>query len=275
MIHQEDIEFLQHYGVKGMKWGVRRDRYQLRAARKTKESSTKTKVAGANPLIIGYGATIVAMVLAQKGALYLDSGRKDAKKTGTKEFKQNSDLKKKMSSKQLQEKVVKQINPDYPGQGTKANCRRATMAYEMRRRGYDVQATKSDFASGQTHKGMRNAVGTDFGRMSWGEESFADRKTFSSYSPEKKAEVVFTALSKNPDGSRGELGLGWTMGGGHSMAWEIVNKKPVIFDTQNGKTYASVKDFAKFTPVMIEGAQTRLDNKTVNSEFIKRWVKDV
>src|SRR4029077_17292919 len=45
--------------------------------------------------------------------------------------------------------VVAPINPGYGDLGTKMNCRRATFAYEMRRRGYDVKATKSVKGTGQ------------------------------------------------------------------------------------------------------------------------------
>lgn len=34
---QEGKAFIEHYGVKGMKWGVRRDRSQLRSARRDRE----------------------------------------------------------------------------------------------------------------------------------------------------------------------------------------------------------------------------------------------
>lgn len=278
MLHEQkpplDEDLLKHYGVKGMRWGVRRSDEQLARARgeKVKSPSTSGRV-GVDPLTI-YGAGIAAFLVQRHVRLYLDSGRKDAKKTGEKEFKKNPELKKKMPVDELNEKVVKQINPGYPEPGTKMNCRRATMAYEMRRRGNDVKATKSKMASGQTPKGMEKAIGTKFEESMWGEKRVSDPKTFIKATPQKKADLIFESLSKSPNGSRGELGVSWMFGGGHSIAWEVVDNKPVVFDTQNGKVYKNSKELAKFTPVVLDAAQTRLDNKTIDDEFIKRWVTD-
>lgn len=285
MSDQEVEVFLEHFGVKGMRWGVRNERKIFSSTDMSKKisilknhRSTKVGSAEGGALLLLYGGMLLGTLASQKIPIYRDSGRKEARKTGKKEFKMNSDLAKKMSVSKLYNKVVAPINPNYGEPGTRMNCRRATMAYEMRRRGYDVKATKSNFASGQTIKGLKNAVGvgkTTKPESAWGEKQISDSKTLRASTPQKKAELVFSSLANNPNGSRGELGVGWTMGGGHSMAWEVVNRKPVIFDAQNGKIYDNVKYFAEFTPVVHTAAQTRLDNKPINKEFIKRWVTDV
>ncbi len=41
------------------------------------------------------------------------------------------------------------------------NCRRCTFAYEMRRRGYDVAATRTTNGRGQTAVGVYNALNTE------------------------------------------------------------------------------------------------------------------
>ncbi len=282
MIIDEDV-YLEHYGIKGQKWGVRNDgkMYSSGMSRKVsdikKHRSTKVGSAEDATLLAIYGGVVLAVVAVKQAKKYRDSGRKDAKRTGDKEFKKNPELAKKMSVAQLHNKVVTPINPGYGQKGTKMNCRRATMAYEMRRRGYDVKATKSEFASGQTIRGMKKVadVGKSAKRESlWGEKRISDRKTLSKSTSQKKAELIFDSLSNNPNGSRGELAVAWTMGGGHSMAWEVVNRKPVIFDTQNGRAYKNAKEFSEFTPVVYDAAQSRLDNKPINDKFIKRWVTD-
>lgn len=267
MIIDEEV-YLEHFGVKGMRWGVRKT---------TDTKSTKVGMTPDQVYLATYGAAIATLVLVQYGLKRADSGRKDAKKTGDKEFKQDPRLKAKMSVNQLQSKVVHQINPDFGAAGTKMNCRRATMAYEMRRRGYDVQATKSVFASGQGAKGLKSAVGIKTKHESpWGEKKVGDKpKDFGNASAIKKAEDVFASLSKYPEGARGEVGVGFVMGGGHSMAFEVVKGKPVIFDTQNGKVYPNPKAYAEFTPMVYSAAHTRLDDKPLDQEFLKRWVTDV
>lgn len=187
--------FLEHFGVKGMKWGVQKERKNLGIDMSKKTSilknhrSTKVGSSEGGALLLVYGGVILGALAAQKITIYKDSGRKDAKKTGKQEFKKNSDLTKKMSVSELYNKVVAPINPNYGESGTQMNCRRATMAYEMRRRGYDVKATKSNFASGQTIKGLKNAVGV--GRTTkmesiWGEKQISDPKTLRASTPQKK-----------------------------------------------------------------------------------------
>lgn len=274
MILDEKV-YLEHYGKKGMRWGVRNEQKPSGNGRK---SSGKVGFTSDQAAIAVYGSLMAAFILSQTTKMYRDSGRKDAKKSGKGEFKQNSALTGKMSVSELHTKVVSPINPGYGAPGTKMNCRRATFAYEMRRRGNDVKATKSKYASGQTDKGVKSAIGDKKQKFEspWGEKDISKSvKGFSRSSPQKKADTIFTALSTHPNGARGELGVAWSLGGGHSIAWEIVKNKPVIFDTQNGKTYNSAESFAKFTPIVSAAAHTRLDNKKIDPEFIKRWVTNV
>lgn len=313
--NQEKTEaFLAHYGVKGMKWGVRKqdttgsrqsmakrldeswfgrlskanvERYNRKVAKKKLAEAQKQlekqkgKAGGeVNPAVVMlglYGGLAVTAITTQSIMKYRDSGRRDAKQTGDREFKKDPSLAKKMPVSQLHAKVSKPINPGYGEPGTQMNCRRATYAYEMRRRGYDVKATKSKFASGQTIKGVKNASQIDKNakfESPWGEKNVSNPHLFMLSSPQKKADLVFDSLKTQPNGARGELAVSWLMGGGHSMSWEVVNKKPVIFDNQNGKMYDSPKAFSEFTPVTTTAAYTRLDNKPINNEFIKRWVTD-
>jgi hypothetical protein len=107
-------------------------------------------------------------------------------------------------------------------------------------------------------------------------DMFNDTSGKSIPTPREKilAKVIFNNLSTQPNGARGELGMGWTMGGGHSMAWEIIDGKPVIFDTQNGKLYSSPAEFEKTAKLIKKAGYTRLDNVDLNQEFLQRWLKD-
>jgi Papain fold toxin 1, glutamine deamidase len=320
VIITEDV-YLEHFGVKGMKWGIRRRPDQLTPSKSDtdvtkgvkkdyndlsdgdffkKYATTKgryakrvakfgdpyaravDKISGnageltpGEAMLAVYGGLFVAAILSQGVKQITDSGRRDAKKSKDIPLKKNTNLSKSKSLSQLHKDVVKPINSEYGAKGTKMNCRRATLAYEMRRRGYDVKATKSKYATGQTTKNLRrvSSISKDQKFQSiWGETQVAKPRDFAHMTPQKKAEAVFASLSKNPNGARGELGNSWFMGGGHSMAWEIVNNKPVIFDTQNGKMYKNASEYSAFTPAVLEVAHTRLDNKEIDEEFIKRWV---
>lgn len=355
-------EFLSHYGVKGMRWGIRKkeDRaeakldkrhakakkfdakakslqdkidaldensetssYKKRIIKMEKEELNKEKavnVKAAKDIRDGKltdrqkkaikGAAIVGGIVAV-GVTYsmLQSG--EGRRLMTKgamfvrgqdtlfPFKMKPKLMADMDVDGIMKDIVPQINPDYGGIGTKMNCRRCTMAYELRRRGYDVMATRTTNAHGQTLLGMETVLDPkapapitsgkiatglklkkrveanpeylmemmESGKL-WGNNPISDANTEAG---------IFKALRLQPNGSRGELGVKWAFGGGHSMAYEIVNGKVVIFDTQSGKAYKNVAELKRaFKDIggISEAGFTRLDDIPLNSDFLLRWVKN-
>lgn len=314
---------LCHYGVKGMKWGVRHDYEpvgrrrlgrQIQAGptqrsakggtsqqKSTKDQSQdqeqpkqKKKLTTGQKLAIA-GATVIAAYAAYK---FVDSGAArqaitkgqafiTGKKTG---FKTNTNLSKKMDAQALKDSVVKGVNPDYGKFGTKMNCRRCTMAYEMRRRGFDVAATRSNSSTGQSLEGLYNATHKSnqikggrvglFGDLLKGNSSSVSgfMKNQSIIEPDSNVgsygKKIFDSLSKNPDGARGEIVLDWSFGGAHSIAWEIVNNKPVIFDCQSGEMFDSVEKFAKYSKNAVKATSMRLDDLELNEDFLMRWLRN-
>lgn len=373
MAHQAPIfdspeDLLAHYGVKGMRWGVRKrnplgsqtpaseKRINENKASKHDEHAAKAQKQideiKANPskhaLVqrsrnkrvkeleefrdqnikdakavregkltdrqkkVLIGSAIVGGLLAAKlASTYVDAGDANRSKilmkekiTGKKhEWKRNDKLKGDMDADELMANVVKQVNPGFGQMGTKMNCRRCTFAYEMRRRGYDVEATRSRHGTGQTPVGMMNALDPNSnistGRIStitaivkesmdetsdkplstmiserpWGANDIS--KDMTKMSPVERTTKIFEALSKEPDGSRGELGVKWNLGGGHSVAYEVVRGKPVIFDAQSGKSYRDPDELrSDFGEVLEAAGYTRLDNVNLNNDFLKRWLDD-
>lgn len=218
-----------------------------------------------------------------------------------------------LSADDIYNDIVSKINPDYGKYGSVMNCRRCTFAYEMSRRGYDVKATKTRDGYGQTPVGLFNAtnpdgriVGTNslgtFGTLT--RESFTGKgsKEGSLYSflekstknsntgyggvnisiPKDKSarsSAIFSALGKQPDGARGEFSMTWegagiVPGGGHSMAWEVVKGKPVVFDTQTGKRYDNPDSLNDVGSRIMSAGLTRLDNVDLNEDYLKRWVQN-
>lgn len=241
------------------------------------------------------GASVVAAYATYK---FVDSGHatqmiakgKAALGHTDLEFKKNSVLSRKdMSPDEIMSSVVKRINPNYGAPGTKNNCRRCTFAYEMSRRGYDVKATRTLKGTGQTAVGLNSATSTKYKGYYTGYlkrsiedpeylQSLVDTKGLGAKSISNGngfSKSIFESLaSNNPDGARGELSVMWKPGGGHSMAWEIVKGKPVIFDCQTGEKYESVESFAAVGDLISKAGYTRLDNIELDTNFLLRWLRN-
>ena len=252
-------------------------------------------------ILIGVGVT--AAVLTAYGAYkVVDSGMLNQIQTKDIPFKTKKSLTYKMSPDTIMEKVVEPINPGYggaEGMGAHArsvmNCRRCTFAYEMRRRGNDVHATKSLTATGQTVAGVMRATDPDsnvntsavsvLAKMATGQGEVAKAMKKSRGlgdkieipdDPAARARNIYNAIKKQGDGARGELGVEWRTGGAHSMAWEVIKGKPVVFDTQTRMLFEHADDFEVFMAGNVKNAGiTRLDNIELNEDFLKRWVKNV
>lgn len=367
IIFQEDVEFLEHYGVKGMRWGVRNDDDTSSAPSDAEKKTAKRKanaqkyIDKANSIqkeidtvnsrkdLTGYQKQAandrVRYLTQQKQDALVDAKRKEQGKLSQREKKiakgaaiaagilityaaasalQKGEFnrlatkgkqmlsgqegipwktKKSLSNPNLDvdgimNNVVRQINPDYGGLGTKMNCRRCTFAYELRRRGYDVAATKTTNANGQNFAGLFNALNdpkADFlptsktgivrslmkkgsgagpSDMQFAMDTFGPTGKIKVKAVSSWTESIFGDLAKQPNGARGELTMLWGGGGGHSVAWEIIGGKPVIFDAQSGKVFKDSFDLSKGLPSIKEAGFTRLDNVEVNPEFLMRWLKN-
>lgn len=133
------------------------------------------------------------------------------------------------------------------------NCPYCTTAYELRRRGYDVEAAPNP--DGATfwdivdwYEGAEIFyVGPDGSTKSLkkytdmspkkGTEAWYDDDVVSSSTKYKSPEVIEKSIAKNSGkNSRGNLCVYWTTGGGHSMAYEVDGKgKVTIRDCQTNE----------------------------------------
>lgn len=235
--------------------------------------------------------------LAMKGKAFMDGKSKPT-------WAKNDLLASKdLDANQLKSMIADKINPSYGELGTKMNCRRCTFSYELRRRGYDVEATRTTNARSQTAGGLFNALNPDSKNIGDSRSAVLKRLVKEKYDVESKGArsspftdliaagsetgknkirlsesdksgSIFSQLSKLPNGSRGELGMVWSAGGGHSMVWEIVKGKPVIFDTQNGEAFAHPVQFKRYADKMKDAGFTRLDNIKLDEDFLMKWAKN-
>lgn len=276
------------------------------AARSGKLTSNQKK------LIIG-GIAVAAIVGVLAVGVMKESGqgnslmlRGQAALSGKKfEFKKDASLAGKMSPMNVLNKVGKQVNPNYSQPGGKMNCRRSTFTHELRRRGFDVHATTSETGFGQSESGLINAITTRgrdrFGATSVSQMIVGGKGVRGQISGDSRVNPVKTLLSvkipvptrnvsdaavassshkairdalmKQPDGSRGEVLFNFRQFG-HSMAYEVFDGKPMIFDSQKGVMYDMAEGLGKLTekwgrPIGLD--ITRLDNLPLDMKFLSRW----
>lgn len=129
----------------------------------------------------------------------------------------------KLSKKMSPSESIKEVNPGFPNSpGTTTNCTHCTLAMALREKGYDVKATVSD----------RGHCDTNFFDKTFNSETVKLPKSTTSKS-------LLTELSKNGDGSYGNITIPWKIGGSHSVFWKVENGKTRIYDAQSGEEYTA------------------------------------
>jgi hypothetical protein len=269
------------------------------AKRQGKMTQKQKHVAVGVGIAAGVLAAYGTYSMAQSGQLHSVAERGKAFMAGkdATSWKRNANLAQSgLSAEEISSKVVGPINKGYGSFGTKMNCRRCTYAYEMRRRGFDVSATKTSNARGQDLSGLHNVltpethlvhpgrggmvtrVLTEMGTRKGGKEgSFTSTLTKLQTGGKQlvpNSDILGEIGRLHPDGARGELTMAWMGGGSHSVAWEKIKGKVVIFDTQTRKVYKSNEALSDGLPAIGRAAITRLDNIPLNDNFLIRWLKN-
>ena len=192
---------------------------------------------------------------------------------------------------------LEKVNPGYNNfnLNTKNNCVLCSMAYEMRRRGYDAISREASegytddvwekiFNKAKVERTNvaslkhQNAVDTLQNIIqNKTENDLKNRKDFSkavaalnrdkAYKREK-ADSTLDLMSKQQN-SRGTILVAWGNGSGHSMAYEVKNGKVKILDAQINKEFSGEKA-KKLLYNTIDQRIVRLDNLKINKENIKK-----
>lgn len=84
------------------------------------------------------------------------------------------------------------------------------------------------------------------------------------------SDKVLKELGGHPEGARGEVLFKFGTFG-HSMAWEIVNGVPKIFDTQKGTLYDAAHRVESKWDGFTAAEIRRLDNLDLDINFLTRW----
>lgn len=282
-IHNE----LYHHGVKGQKWGVRRyqnyDGTLTPQGRKrlgykspniqesghyklTRYTSPGRQMVKAVPKAIRnqiLGSLIPGYSLAQKAKrvnnIYkFHYDRTDyIKKEG--EYEKLSEMKKKTYEGSTMEDV-KGANPRIGKQKGKVNnCSYCTVAIEMRRRGYDVQARSN--GHGVNSQKLYSIIFDNF-KMEHSQTIRAPKESRKDYVNRGYNELC-NSIEKYGNGARGYVGIKYEkLNSGHAMYWTVENNRVTFYDGQTGKK-ADDRTFALADPAYNHYA--RFDNLTVTN----------
>lgn len=281
LARQKHNEYLEHYGILGQKWGVRRfqekdgsytqagrERYGYGPAREPKSEDEKIgSVTGAAVLagLMGLGAiTAITGDAIHNAKVSHDiknwEANRQLEKTDPK-----TGLKLKSNPNTTVKEDMKMVNREYgyglfakglygiessKTMGHTENCMLCSTAMDLKRRGYDVKAGSSP--EGYYAKDLTN----------WYKEKKAPTMG--------RFNNIVEQLNQQPEGSYGNFMVYWKEGGGHSMFYHIEDGKAVLYDSQSNKKY-SMNTIAKHINYATPGhCFLRTDNLTPDYEFLKK-----
>lgn len=180
-----------------------------------------------------------------------------------------------------QDQDMRHINPGFKNfnTNTKNNCMLCTTAYELRRRGYDVQADTS--TKGYNRKDLvdwfPNAKVEDIysvDRSNKKQMATASFKQEFGIGGREKYRKLSESLLKHGDGARGNLMVSWgLLGAGHSIAWENQNGRVVLRDCQSGKKYTSELQISKLLSKTVDAQYARTDNVDFDAKKLKGLIR--
>lgn len=161
------------------------------------------------------------------------------------------------------------VNPGWENKDgySQFNCPGCSVAYDMRRRGYEVIA-KEDNAGLSSDQVVSFYKNPDVKYVSPDIDADFMIPGLPTYQKEL-GDSVNRALDSEPDGSRGVAWMAWNGGGGHMVAYEVENGQAMLYDAQNGQKFRP-SDYAYMAS---EFAYYRTDNLEPDWEQVKKVVE--
>lgn len=151
-------------------------------------------------------------------------------------------------------------NPKYSKGGVyKNNCISCALAYDLRRRGYDVEAASID-----TTSAVNGSLPVQLG--------FYKGERLKMFEVPNDPDVAVKQFTKNllgyGDGSRGMLRIRWKNGDGHAAVWEVDGSSVVIRDPQNN-TLVDLSDYIRQAKTFYYFRTDNLDPTEKATRFVK------
>ena len=157
------------------------------------------------------------------------------------------------------EEDVKRINPLFNDvtQQSKHNCVLCSVAYDLRRRGYDVTAKGAaiGYMNDEVEPWYNNKI----------EYKSVEKNQYANISPQKIVDELKSV------GGRGIVNVSWPGGGGHAMAFDNEGGNLKVLDCQSGKVYEE-KSFKDAFRHAVSTEYARTDNLKINPELMLKEV---
>lgn len=239
--------YLAHHGIKGQRWGVRRGPPYPLGSGKSTSHRTKRQIKGPLDKYVKAGKMKVAEILAKHGQKKLPAFKVKTKPVENTLESMKADL--------------EVINPS----GNKYNCVACAIAYDMRRRGFDVAA-----------KDKGNESYSEYDLYRWYKKPQVVELS-NAQDPKDAYDKLVTDLKQYGNGARGMVSGIWDVfpyADGHAIAWQVIGSKVLFLDGQINKVYDDPYGdiFSGFTKD--ETQYVRLDNLEIRPKKIKEAVGD-
>lgn len=171
------------------------------------------------------------------------------------------------------------VNPNYQTSEKDKydqNCAVCTLAYDLRRRGYDIEASSEEvtMADGKTgltmkeiaacYKGAEIVTMSDIGDKN-PDATGAITDALANEDGIKIGEHMDKELLSHGEGARGHAVFVWTKGGSHDIIWEVENGKVVYRDCQTNKKI-KLEEYSSLSKDML---YMRTDNLQLTDEAMK------
>ena len=156
-------------------------------------------------------------------------------------------------------------NPKYSKGGVyKKNCISCALAYDLRRRGYDVEAASIDTTS-VTNGSLPVQLG------------FYKGEKLEIFEVPNNPDVAVKQFTKNllsyGDRSRGMLRIRWKNGDGHAVVWEVDGRSLLIRDSQNN-TIADLSDYIHRSKTFYYFRTDNLEPTEKTLRFVKNRISE-
>lgn len=240
-IGENPSHYLSHSGRLGQRWGVR----------------------NGPPYPLNREAVSRAYGVSSKLSKYALSAQFGSRKKIVNGFPV---VKKRAAEVSIEEEAQK-VNPKRRGDKYRDyNCGYCAIAYDMRRRGYDVIAADKHLITTDqllhSYTGLKGQMFSGF----LGEKEWNSIKVPNAERSSNMAKWVNTELRKQGIGARGFFTMAMGEGAGHAMNYEVTNTGVKLIDSQSGDVYR-VGTITKYATDVI---MVRTDTAEPKYDMIKR-----